>query len=114
MVTEPYHVLVFLYFLYGNTPASNTPVSRNTPPKEDRNRKSIGGILKMRVQSIWRLNTECHSNEYTLSSEGEGEISGEQRVYPSSESHNRWRRLWLFFYANRRLSCSVQRQDALV
>jgi hypothetical protein len=42
--------------------------------------KSIGGILKVRVQSIWRLNTECHSNGYTLSSEGEGEISGEQRV----------------------------------
>ena len=28
----------------------------------------------------WRLNTECHSNGYTLSSEGEGEISSEQRV----------------------------------
>ena len=38
-VTEPYHVLVFLYLLYGNTPASNTPVSHMTPPKEDRNRE---------------------------------------------------------------------------
>jgi hypothetical protein len=49
-------------------------------PKNIATVKSIGGILKVRVQSIWRLNTEFHSNGYTLSSEGEGEISGEQRV----------------------------------
>src|SRR5262245_49340539 len=49
-------------------------------PKKTLTVKSINGILKVRVQSIWRLNTECHSNGYTLSSEGEGEISDEQRV----------------------------------
>src|SRR5262249_1699805 len=49
-------------------------------PKKTATVKSIGGILKVRVQSIWRLNTECHSNGYTFSSEGEGEISSEQRV----------------------------------
>jgi Mor family transcriptional regulator len=30
---------VFLYLLYGNAPASNTPVSHMMPPKEDRNRE---------------------------------------------------------------------------
>jgi len=30
---------MFLYFLYGSTPASNTPVGHMTPPKQDRNRE---------------------------------------------------------------------------
>ena len=42
--------------------------------------KFIGGILKALGQSIWWLNTECHSNGYMSSSEGEGEISGEATV----------------------------------
>ena len=56
------------------------PLAIIRQPKKSAIAKSIADILKVRVQSIWRLNTECHSNEYTLSSEGEGEISGEQRV----------------------------------
>jgi hypothetical protein len=39
MVTEPYHVHVFLVLLYGSAPTSNTPISHITPPKEDRNRE---------------------------------------------------------------------------
>src|SRR5258708_33454198 len=34
------------------------------------------GILKVRGQSIWRLNSECRSNGYMSPSEEEAEISG--------------------------------------
>ncbi len=60
MVTEPYHVPVFLQLLYRDGQPSDTPIRRVTPPKEERNRE----IYRRYLEGVRAVNL---ATEYGIS-----------------------------------------------